>query len=319
LVKSAKGSGSLVGFIGGPPCPDFSVGGKNRGQHGENGKLSQAYVKLICELKPDFFLFENVKGLWRTKRHRAFFEEMKLLLWNAGYKTSERLINCINYGVPQDRERIILLGFRDSVPAAEPFRFGGLSNFFPWNKYAQYPASNVFSLPWPGTSPFAADSIIEKPYGVPASLTVQHWFDTNDVTQHPNSIHCFTPRAGLSRFLSVDEGDDSKKCYKRLHRWRYSPTACYGNNEVHLHPYKARRINVAEALATQSAPKRFELPANMTLSNMFKTVGNGVPVLAAEAVAKSVRDFLEENAENNACPDIESYQPAPQESCVHVY
>jgi len=70
--------------------------------------------------------------------------------------------------------------------------------------------------------------------------------------------------------MTVAEGDDSKKSYKRLHRWRYSPTAAYGNNEVHIHPYLPRRISVAEALAIQSLPKEFELPTNMTLSNMFK-------------------------------------------------
>ena len=90
------------------------------------------------------------------------------------------------------------------------------------------------------------------------------------------------------------EGDDSKKCYKRLHRWRYSPTAAYGNNEVHLHPYKARRLSVAEALAIQSLPKEFELPANITMSAKFKTIGNGVPFVAAMGVANTLKDFLEQ-------------------------
>ena len=45
-----------VGFIGGPPCPDFSVGGKNRGRHGNNGKLSDVFIELIVKCKPDFFL-----------------------------------------------------------------------------------------------------------------------------------------------------------------------------------------------------------------------------------------------------------------------
>ena len=84
-----------------------------------------------------------------------------------------------------------------------------------------------------------------------------------------------------------------KKSYKRLHRWRYSPTACYGNNEVHLHPYKVRRLSVAEALAIQSLPKKFALPNNMTLSHKFKTIGNGVPYLAAQGVAKTILYFLD--------------------------
>ena len=61
-IKTAREEGQIVGFIGGPPCPDFSVGGKNRGKEGENGNLSKVYIDLICQAQPDFFLFENVKG-----------------------------------------------------------------------------------------------------------------------------------------------------------------------------------------------------------------------------------------------------------------
>ena len=75
---------------------------------------------------------------------------------------------------------------------------------------------------------------------------------------------------------TIPEGDSNKKSYKRIHRWRYSPTVAYGNNEVHLHPYKERRLSVAEAMALQSLPKEFALPQSMTLTNCFKTIGNGV-------------------------------------------
>ena len=88
------------------------------------------------------------------------------------------------------------------------------------------------------------------------------------------------------------EGDVSKKSYKRLHRWRYSPTAAYGNNEVHLHPYKERRISVAEAMSIQSLPKEFVLPSEMTLSDMFKSIGNGVPYLLAYKIALSIKSFI---------------------------
>ena len=92
-IQESRKEGSLVGFIGGPPCPDFSIAGKNRGRDGDNGRLSKSYVDLIIRMKPDFFLFENVKGLWRTTRHRAFFEELKNSLHTAGYITTERLTN----------------------------------------------------------------------------------------------------------------------------------------------------------------------------------------------------------------------------------
>jgi len=95
-----------------------------------------------------------------------------------------------------------------------------------------------------------------------------------------------------ARFLSIEEGDTKRKSFKRLHRWRYSPTAAYGHNEVHLHPYKPRRLSVAEALAIQSLPRQFELPPDMTLTNMFQSVGNGVPFLASKMAARSIKEFL---------------------------
>ncbi|MBD2502988.1 DNA cytosine methyltransferase [Anabaena azotica] len=288
---------NIVGFIGGPPCPDFSVGGKNRGYLGDNGKLSSAYIELICQNLPDFFLFENVKGLWKTKKHRQFFESLKIKLQTAGYILTERLINAIEYGVPQDRERIILLGFRKSY-----LHDLGISNNkdilaldFPWNNKILYSQDKVFTYPWSQCEPFRENSTISCPEDIPQELTVEYWFRNNKVLSHPNSEHYFRPRAGMTKFASIAEGDDSKKSFKRLHRWRYSPTACYGNNEVHLHPYKIRRISVAEALAIQALPANFVLPDNMSLTNMFKTIGNGVPYLASKALAESILDFININ------------------------
>lgn len=290
--------GRLVGFIGGPPCPDFSVGGKNRGKDGENGRLSQVYVDLICKEKPDFFLFENVKGLYRTKKHREFFENLKVKLKKAGYTLHERLINAIEYGAPQDRDRIILLGFLNKA----------LTKSFIWSERS-YPDRMAFGFEWPTVNPFIENGMVEKPNSVPKELCVQYWFDKNEVDTHPNSHHHFQPRAGLKRFMTVAEGDVGKKSYKRLHRWRYSPTAAYGNNEVHLHPYKARRISVAEALAIQSLPKEFELPATMTLSNMFKTVGNGVPFMASKGLARSIVKHLRTNDVGYRTKSCKSNQP----------
>jgi DNA (cytosine-5)-methyltransferase 1 len=305
LIEDARKTTDIIGFIGGPPCPDFSVGGKNRGSEGDNGKLSASYIEIICQQKPDLFLFENVKGLWRTKKHRTFFETLKHKLNQSGYILVERLINAIEYGVPQDRERIIILGFRNNLIKDMGIKLDNTEKvlpegFFPWDKHILYPKPKVFSLPWPSTATFGEDSTLPCPDGIAQELTVEYWFNKNDVINHANAKHYFQPRAGIKRFASVDEGDDSRKSYKRLHRWRYSPTACYGNNEVHLHPYKVRRISVAEALAIQSLPKDFVLPEKMSLTNMFKTVGNGVPYLASKAIAQTINGFLATIEEQSA-------------------
>lgn len=296
MVKECLLERDVVGFIGGPPCPDFSIGGKNRGREGDNGKLSATFIELICDQKPSFFVFENVKGLWKTRKHRRFYEELKNRLHSNGYVTTERLINALEYGVPQDRERIILIGFKSDFLADIGHKVSkpspNLDEIFPWKKRLKYPIYEVKAYPWPGTNTFIEDSDIPCPDGIPLELTVEHWFRKNKVLNHPNSSMYFKPRAGRIRMASIDEGDDSKKSYKRLHRWRYSPTAAYGNNEVHLHPYKIRRISVSEALAIQSLPLEFELPDNITLTDAFKTIGNGVPYLASKGVAETLLDFL---------------------------
>ena len=92
--------------------------------------------------------------------------------------------------------------------------------------------------------------------------------------------------------LTIQEGDTSRKSFKRLHRWKYSPTAAYGNNEVHLHPYRTRRLSVAEAMAIQSLPGWFELPPDVCLSAKFKMVGNGVPYLMALGIARKIANYF---------------------------
>lgn len=296
-IKEKRNKSVITGFIGGPPCPDFSIGGKNRGCDGDNGKLSGTYIELICQLKPDFFLFENVKGLWKTKKHKAFYDELKRKVQVNGYIIQERLINAIEYGTPQDRERIILVGFTKSLLDRLGYTYEQYSgSFLSWEKYIEFSIDKVFLYAWPTTHPYKENSSTPCPSGIPENLTVEHWFRKNEVYNHPNSGQFFKPRSALIRFQTIAEGDDSKKSFKRIHRWRYSPTAAYGNNEVHIHPYKARRISVAEALAIQSMPKEFVLPRDISLSNAFKTVGNGVPYLAAKGIASTIMSFLEGKA-----------------------
>ena len=140
-VAKAKKTGSFVGFIGGPPCPDFSVGGKNKGKNGENGKLTEVYVDSIIKFKPDFFVFENVKGLWRTKRHREFYDAMRNRLSSAGYLITDRLTNCIEYGAPQDRDRILLFGVLSEKTSTENNQ--SLENDFNWEKEIKFERNEV--------------------------------------------------------------------------------------------------------------------------------------------------------------------------------
>ncbi|MGV7115067.1 DNA cytosine methyltransferase [Paenibacillus kyungheensis] len=282
---------NLVGFIGGPPCPDFSLAGKNKGSEGENGKLTKTYFELIVKEKPDFFLFENVKGLLKTKKHKIFYDEMKTLIQNNGYIIRDCLLNALQYGVPQDRERIFMVGFLKSSLKEDSNEIQNMIEDFDWGINLRN-VSEIKNYTWPQPSEFLVDNVLDMPNNIVPELTVEHWFKENDVYNHFNSKDYFKPRQALEKFTTILEGDISKKSFKRLHRWRYSPTVAYGNNEVHLHPYKIRRLSASEALAIQSLPKEFALPESMTLTDKFKTIGNGVPYSMSNGIAQSLYKLI---------------------------
>ncbi len=286
---------SLVGFIGGPPCPDFSVAGKNMGIDGKNGMLTTSYKRMILEYEPDFFVFENVKGLWSTKKHRLEYEKIKVAFRRKGYVLIDKLVNSLDYGVPQERERVILFGIKSElIDDDKKSAVKKLNEKFEFGETKEYTKINRDRCKWPDTDIFQEDFERQQPVNIIPEITIEYWFRINDVYNHFNSDDFFVPRS-VERFYTIDEGDVSKKSFKRLHRWRYSPTAAYGNNEVHLHPYKARRISVAEALAIQSLPKEYVISKELSKSDMFKTIGNGVPYLMSKGLAKSINSFL--NAE----------------------
>ncbi|MCX7591018.1 MAG: DNA cytosine methyltransferase [Kiritimatiellae bacterium] len=282
--------GDYFGIVGGPPCPDFSVGGKNKGFSGDRGQLTQVFIERICELEPSFFVIENVKGLISTRAHREFLVNELWKLEEKGYAVDLKVLNALDLGVPQDRERVFIVGVRrDLIRKLYCVRLEKqCRGWFPWPEDPRF--KNAKSrFPWPSTSPFGADP--PMPDGVPQELCLAPLIlDIKATASLPNGQEYFTPYS--PKFTIIAEGDDSRKSFKRLHRFRYSPTAAYGNNEVHLHPTQPRRLTVREAMRIQTVPDGYALPAEMPLSLKFKLIGNGVPIQLAAAVGHSLRQFL---------------------------
>lgn len=276
---------AFFGIIGGPPCPDFSQGGKNLGCEGSKGHLSKVFVDRICEIDPDFFVFENVSGLLRTKKHREFLKQLEGQLENHNYSLDLRILNVLELGWPQDRERLILVGLRNDISRACLKRELGINErgWFPWPEYPKYAGAKK-RFQWPGVEPM--NKTPEKPSEIPEELMIYNLLDgDNPPSLQPNGLEGFRPHS--KKFITTPEGDVKGKSFKRLHRYRFSPTACYGNNEVHLHPWENRRLTVREAMRIQGIPDTYILPSQMSLTAKFAMVGNGVPVQLAKEVAES--------------------------------
>ncbi len=295
LVKKCAG---VAGVIGGPPCQDFSVGGKNKGTDGNRGKLIFTYLEIITKIKPLFIFFENVAGLYNNKDHQLGFFKLKNEL-EKSYVLVHDILNSLDYGIPQDRARLTMVGFRKDV--VEKLINNGYkiiqtpeitNNEMVFN-WPEKKFSDAKKIKWPKIWEFGKGihqediDLIPKKY---SSLFVEKAFSDLD-DESPNQLDQFNPYS--KKFITINEGDTNRKSFKRLHRYRYSPTVAYGNNEVHLHPTEARRLSVREALRLQSVPDDYILPEFIGLSDKFKLISNGVPTKKADLIAKEIKRTLD--------------------------
>lgn len=101
-------------YAGGPPCQDFSVAGKGAGESGDKGILVWSYLNIIDSKKPKAFLFENVKGLV-SRNHVMTFNNLLRSFSDIGYDVFWNVVNALDHGVAQKRERVFIIGFRKDL------------------------------------------------------------------------------------------------------------------------------------------------------------------------------------------------------------
>lgn len=277
------------GIIGGPPCQDFSVNGNLNGFKGARGSLTDAYLYKILELQPAFFVMENVTGLIKIKKNAEHFFDL-LRIMKDDFLIDWDVLNSLEYGVPQSRERIFVVGILKKM-----FDLGNINHnedgkWFPFHRNTKF--KNPQELyNWPESVSFG--SKVEEPEGIPLSLCVESCLVKEGTENNiPNANEYFNLKGDKRRLRGIKEGETSRRSFKRLHRYRYSPTACYGNNEVHLHPYQHRRLSVRETLRIQGVEDCYVLTTKGLLSKKFKMIGNGVPTPLALALATNLKGFI---------------------------
>lgn len=272
----------IFGVIGGPPCQDFSLNGNHDGFAGDRGKLTGFYLSLIKNLSPGFFVLENVKGLFMVKKHWQMLGKLLDSL-SLDYIIGSKVLNALQFGTPQHRERLIIVGISRNLKTkwSIPEQLAD----FPWYSFAEF--KDVDPKHFSKTS--NGGNLSASPiYNL---CLDKYLIGLKDESLIPNADEYFKLKNPEKTAL-IPEGDTKRHSFKRLSRYRYSPTACYGNNEVHLHPFLNRRISVREALRIQGVPEDYILPADYPLTAKFKMIGNGVPVPLADGIAKSLRQYL---------------------------
>lgn len=109
-------------FVGGSPCQSFSMVGKQRGLEDTRGTLFYEYARLVSEIKPKVFIYENVRAVLSNDGGKTW-ETMKKVFDDLGYSWQAQILNARDYGIPQNRERLFVVGFRNDLNLMQPFSF----------------------------------------------------------------------------------------------------------------------------------------------------------------------------------------------------
>jgi DNA (cytosine-5)-methyltransferase 1 len=283
--------------FGGAPCQGFSMIGK-RALDDPRNQLVYHFVRIVKELRPKYFVFENVKGL-TLGQHRRFLQEIVEAFQAEGYEVlmPYRVLNAAEHGVPQDRRRLFLMGARKGLPLPTyPLKAAAVTVS---DAIGDLPEAEDFSAlrerDWVKAkfgrpSPYAA--LLRGKRVDPLDFSYPRQFDPTILTSSALTEHtdlsrerfAATPHGKtepVSRFLKLDPDGVSNT----LRAGTASDRGAFTSPRP-IHPFSPRVITVREAARLHSYPDWFRFHA--TKWHGFRQIGNSVPPLLARAVAGEV-------------------------------
>ena len=255
-------------LVGGPPCQPFSIIGKRRALQDERGDLVLEYVRMLKDLEPDAFIFENVANFARIQNGEV--ADMVLSkMQRAGYALSSGVLDASEYGIAQMRKRFFVVGVRGKRRIGLPEPTHG-------------------SLPLLGQKPVrACREVLDDLPDV----------DTDQALLYRNHEGTSHSPAMVKMFEQLKPGErDPKSHHDRLDPHRPAYTIRAGNgNFTPLRPihYRYNRvISVRESARIQAFPDHFAWPDDMSRLQQYRQVGNEVPPLLAQVVGTHIAKHL---------------------------
>jgi DNA (cytosine-5)-methyltransferase 1 len=316
-LNDAVGGREVDLIAGGPSCQGFSTVGK-RIEDDPRNVLFKQFARLVREIRPKFFLMENVKGLL-TYRKGYFRELINQSFEDAGYRVISKVICAADYGIPQLRNRIVFIGTRLDVPLSFP-----APTHFPAGLWeTQRPYVTVGEAL--GDLPLLGDELdrVNWQYATPPQNSYQKYLrkecaDDNVSLHQANGlseaarqvVHLVKEGQGIrsvppellperfSRMRTIANGNLRRDCttlYYRLDRSAPSYTiTCYFRNVASgpfVHPLENRSISYREAARLMSFRDSYEFRG----TGLARQIGNAVAPLLAKALGTHVRRLMKEN------------------------
>ncbi|UUC43560.1 DNA cytosine methyltransferase [Clostridioides difficile] len=245
-------------IIGGPPCQSWSYAGSGKGKEDSRGKLFYEYINIIKHKKPKAFIAENVKGIL-SKKHIDAFKEIILLFDRAGYKVTYEVLNAKNYSVPQDRERVFIVGILKELDIK--YNFPEKINI----------EGNYITLRE------AIGDLVDNP-GEYHDGSFSYIFMSRNRKRNWDEVAFTVQASGRQTQIHPDSPD----------------MLPVGRDERIFDPEsdrEIRRMSVRECARLQTFPDDFEFLSSV--NENYKMIGNAVPVKLAEEVAKQLKVALE--------------------------
>lgn len=325
-------------LLGGFPCQGFSIANIKRSMKDERNYLYKEMLRIIKDKQPKYFVAENVKGLLSMQKGKVIemiindFQEI-------GYDVDYRLLKASEYGVPQNRERVFIIGNRLGLKNPFPKKTHGedknllpfvstkeavgfLSNVRIRDKAFELDGINIINHKartnvhdkfwgrkhkvnqheicdylkyWRAKSGWSTKRI-DQHFGY--AHTAGHWFRKDN---NSGSIPNPNDWRELKNILGFDDKYDKQvtelelkpitfEQSLRINNWD-TPSDTITATGPEIHPNKKRRMSVRECALIQTFPIDFEFIGS--LGNMYKQIGNAVPVLLAQKVAKEIKIELE--------------------------
>ncbi|MGG5210791.1 DNA cytosine methyltransferase [Chryseobacterium sp. MIQD13] len=308
-IDEELGNDTVDLVIGGPPCQAYSVAGRVRKDMTDDPRnhLYKHYVEFLKKYQPKMFVFENVPGILSANNGhylQLIFDAVR----EAGYELDKKVLNAQDFGVLQDRKRVIIIGWKNNLEIEYP-KFYKIEQRFEVAKhlFSDLPKIKSGQGEW-GVSPYIQDT---NDYLKASGIRNGIEFTTQHISRFNNENDLEIYRIAVDKW--VNEG-------KRLNYAELPPRLIKHNNtktftnrfqvvnhkgvshtvvahicadgHYYIHPdiSQNRSITVREAARIQSFPDDYFFESSRTAA--FKQIGNAVPVLMAQGIATTIKEMM---------------------------
>lgn len=318
LMKQQKVHKKVDVIIGGPPCQAYSLIGRSANRDKKDDKrlyLYKIYAKFLEKYQPKMFVFENVPGILScTSDGHTHFEDVQKCLKEVGYEIEYKVLCAKDYGVLQNRNRVILIGWKkgsewhypvietkrikavinDLLSDLQPVQPGESNNKYRNGNFSSYLKKASIRdkgdvLTWHLARPNREqDREIYR-------CAIRLWNENHkrlNYNELPDELKTHKNRASFTDRFKVVPGD-MESCQTIM-----AHISKDGHYFIHPDINQARSLTVREAARIQSFPDNFFFEGSRT--SAFVQIGNAVPPLLAEAIAKGIRDLLVSKLKENA-------------------